>query len=564
IKAEPLGISNKSSWWYVVARHVPTNLQGPPSDYAEYVGVNDSRPYLLRSENRDNSTVVEFRSHALPKLEDGGYLQFVLYTAPSGNGPWNKQSVMDVSKKEGALSGGQMGKVTGVDRAEVIDTDAATAQLRTPPFYKVVLVERQPDGKEKEIESQVLGPGSERYIIARVMEPAKSGRGPERVRLADNSDLEYEMPGDALASESREPTWPTLRMSMSMAMPDQAYMHPGTHFTVNWIGKTYHFWSGAAHTYDSSSYLGKTMEVELPMQLGSAAMQISAVADDKSTAMRTITIVCNSPAAAKRKEAAAKSVEDDPKVKDLAARAESAPRRIAMLETELAAEKNEARMRELQQEILRLEELLAELEHERVNASRKLAMQSAMACEWDRAVALYNQVVRQQPAADARYAKLNQKSSDLGLLYTSGSKEQIAQQDARYIKKFRDVALEQRMLDHSRLMELATRAGDFVTVRYCALTLMSEIPTIPKDFEGQRFEVEPIARKLADATAMLTGDQQVAASWLSRAGVTNDLPHWMPVTRAENFPLRSLADELQSAEKAWREQTETTPPASSP
>ena len=50
-----------------------------------------------------------------------------------------------------------------------------------------------------------------------VDEPPQPGRSSrERSRLADNTELDYTMPGDALF-ESSEPAWPRLWLSMSLA-----------------------------------------------------------------------------------------------------------------------------------------------------------------------------------------------------------------------------------------------------------------------------------------------------------------------------------------------------------
>ena len=126
-----------------------------------------------------------------------------------------------------------------------------------------------------------------------------------------------------------------------------------------------------------------------------------------------------------------------------------------------------------------------------------------------------------------------------------------------------DRLLNLRLLDEieadtfaSKNTELRDRlAEDFANVRYSALTLLTEIPAIPKDYEGQRYEVAPLVRRLADATAMLTGDQQQAAGWLVGAGLMNDRPHWMPMKLAASQPRRPLADEFKEAEQQWRQQT---------
>ena len=147
--------SRPRRWWSVTARHVPTKLEGPPSDYVEDIGEQDG-PYRLRSELRDTYTYVEFYSNALKNLREGESLNYQLLRSDNEKGPWVDAGHLSVAKRQGKLNDSENGKITGEGRAEIPDLHSNDLHQRTPPFYKVARVEY--GAKVNEIDSAVLSP----------------------------------------------------------------------------------------------------------------------------------------------------------------------------------------------------------------------------------------------------------------------------------------------------------------------------------------------------------------------------------------------------------------------
>lgn len=541
--------------WSVVARHDPTKLEGPPSDYVEDVGEQDG-PYLLRSESRDDMTYVEFHSNALKTLSEGESVHFYLFRSAAEAGPWTKAAQLTVTNRNGKLEDSENGKLTGEGRAEFPDGRSNSLPQRTPPFYKVARIKSE-KGKEVEVDASILRPGRGRFVIVRVKDPERSElplRREARYQRVSELDGSYELPGDALDAATIEPKLPQVHVSAALAMENQAYSYAGAHFTIRWMGRTWHFWSESS---ESSSSLGRA-EADLPMQLGGGAIEIRAEGDDKTSASRSLRIVCNSPQAGKRQAEAAADVDDDPEVRRYLADSVTAPALIAGLEKQLSSETDPDRKREIQQEILRLEDILFKLEDARIRSVRKVARRAAMACEWDRAVAVLGTRVQAQAAIDERFMKWVQKSRDWKLLST-GSQQQMDELDDKRAKLYKNSQVLDRIRDHQELMDLATRDGDYVTARYCALTLVTELQKLPpglKEGEENIHTTEDIWQRLADVTVLLTGDAHMAAACLANKRTKSlDPPPWMPQSAANPLmPAPSLSDQLRDAEREWRQQ----------
>jgi hypothetical protein len=552
-------------WWTVVARHIATKLEGPPSDYVEDAGEQD-RPYLLRSENRDGVTYVDFRSQAWKKLPEGATNYFYLYRSDNAAGPWTTAGHLSVTRRNGKLIDSQNGRLTAEDRAEFPDTDSNSLPQRNPPFYKVSRINFA-NGKEVEIDSSILRPGGGRSITVRVKDPERPDfplQREARYQRVPDDDTTYELPGDALATTVIDPKLPQLHIGAALAMDDQAYTYAGAHVTIQWMGKTWHVWSASS---PSSLSLGRA-EVDLPMQIGAGAIQFRAEGDDSSNASRSLTIVCSSPQAGKRTADAAVSVDDDPEVRQYLPDAQAAPAKIAALEQQLTSEIDPDRKRDIQQEILRLEEIQFNLEDARLRSVRKVARLAAMACQWDRAVALLGDRLKAQTAINERYMLWIQKAHDWKLL-SVGAGQQMDELDDKYTKSAIRSQAYNRIMDHQLLLDLATRDGDYVTVRYCALTLVNELQKLPpglKEGDENIYTADEIWQRFASATALLTGDPQLAAAYLANIKKQSfDPPAWMPRSSANpRMPAPSLSDQLRDAQRQWNQQVSDLAPTTQP
>ena len=171
-------------------------------------------------------------------------------------------------------------------------------------------------------------------------------------------------------------------------------------------------------------------------------------------------------------------MDDDPGVREYLSNAQTVPAKVAALEKQLADEIDPVRKQEIRKEILRLEEIIFDLEWARADSVRAAARRAAMACQWDRAVTLLAQRLLVQPAITERHMKWIQKSYDWKLLHI-GSQEQQDRLYGESIKGYSRKYAQNRMLDYQMLMDLATRSGDYATVRYCAMTLLTELQKLP-------------------------------------------------------------------------------------
>jgi len=492
---------------------------------------------IIATKQNQTMTMVEFTSKQLQFMKKDN-LRFRLYRGVTANGPW--EFVGGIYGK-GAKGNNFTSPVELTPQGTIVIGDSASVGSHDPqpPFYRAAQVLAGPELAEPEVYSAPYAPP----------EPVIQLRGPR------TSDFDPPL-GDIYSPDAAEPSFSDefergmfLDLIASMNVPDSSFRYPGAHFTITWGDRTWHAWSGRqvkGETYGNEG----TARIALPTKFGTHELLMHAEGAGGGAADTTITIKYEPAWAAKRVAAAAKTIDDQPNVKNYLPRGEEAPAKVAKLEKELAAETNDAHKGELREAIIQLQELALNLEDARLTALLSLAKASAAATDGGQAMDRMNIWAENYRGWADRYNAWVDRAIEWDLVYHgSDGKER----NERYRKTMSDNTKFVWISGLEQGLTFATRFGDYSSGRLFGLRLLAALDTVSNHRAPSGNDVEWVKNRLAAAVADLAGNRAAAA----RLVPESSRPAWWPDSGAATEPANNDT-ELKSLEKDLAKRTADT------